>query len=800
MLLVLLVGMYADASAIGLKADSKANSSKKIDAPNDKLRSFTVADSIAMRRLQNAFVSKQFNYSPDGRYIAMVTQAGNLVADTNDYQLVLYKTDNLLDFINAGKINASSKQLDEGRVLVEFASATNGDGLASGIRRVRWLSDNRTIAFVSEQGKGVAQVFSVDIHTGEVKQLTDHPRSVVTFDINLSAEKIIYIADVPMYYQGRGQSHYTVDLNIIRSLVNIDEPIKGMKFRYYVRDIGQREESVQTLGEPFFTMPFFDNIWLSPNGNLAIGERSVTRIPAEWRQYPAFANLHEDNVSLIDENTMAFLATSFSEFVLIDLDVATVEPIIGAPNGRAVNGQTEVAWLDNKTVILGNTFLPLAVDLTEIERKRRQQSTATVEVDIKNRHITRIMDHSANQSYPHKGIRVNNDGSLAITLIQGTREGFNKKEVFYFKKHGNIWKIQSRKERNSRRLALSMKQGLNTAPEVLAHDTVTGNERVITNLNPQFMHMTFGHVKELQWTDSEQRLWLGGVVYPVGYQLGKVYPLVVQTHGFIQGQFLVEGPARLAGAYAAQALANKGLFVLQLPDKREGKGTSREREIHLLGIESAIDTLSDKGLIDADNVGIMGFSRSGHYVQHAITFSEHRFTAATIADALSLSTAGYTTFFGHGPPGMSLIEQQFGGAVPWGERLQEWVAQNPVYHLDRVQTPLRLEQYTGMLHWWDIYTILRRQQKPVEWVVVAPDNHGVKVHNLIRSRDRYVIQQGNVDWFTFWLKGEEDPDPAKAEQYQRWRKLRQQQKGSEVAANAARKRSQKKDVVYCGFH
>jgi hypothetical protein len=29
-----------------------------------------------------------------------------------------------------------------------------------------------------------------------------------------------------------------------------------------------------------------------------------------------------------------------------------------------------------------------------------------------------------------------------------------------------------------------------------------------------------------------------------------------------------------------------------------------------------------------------------------------------------------------------------------------------------------------------------------------------------------------VDLFCFWLKGEEDPDPAKAEQYKRWRNLR----------------------------
>jgi hypothetical protein len=30
-----------------------------------------------------------------------------------------------------------------------------------------------------------------------------------------------------------------------------------------------------------------------------------------------------------------------------------------------------------------------------------------------------------------------------------------------------------------------------------------------------------------------------------------------------------------------------------------------------------------------------------------------------------------------------------------------------------------------------------------------------------------------VDWFDFWLNGREDPDLKKAEQYERWRKLRE---------------------------
>jgi len=34
-----------------------------------------------------------------------------------------------------------------------------------------------------------------------------------------------------------------------------------------------------------------------------------------------------------------------------------------------------------------------------------------------------------------------------------------------------------------------------------------------------------------------------------------------------------------------------------------------------------------------------------------------------------------------------------------------------------------------------------------------------------------ISQQGNVDWFRFWLNGEEDPDPAKADQHNRWHEL-----------------------------
>ena len=71
---------------------------------------------------------------------------------------------------------------------------------------------------------------------------------------------------------------------------------------------------------------------------------------------------------------------------------------------------------------------------------------------------------------------------------------------------------------------------------------------------------------------------------------------------------------------------------------------------------------------------------------------------------------------------------------------------------------------------WEWFAGLSRLGKPVE-LIYMPN----AIHTLIRPRDRMISQQGNVDWFCFWLKGEEDPDPAKAEQYARWRELRKLQ-------------------------
>jgi hypothetical protein len=75
---------------------------------------------------------------------------------------------------------------------------------------------------------------------------------------------------------------------------------------------------------------------------------------------------------------------------------------------------------------------------------------------------------------------------------------------------------------------------------------------------------------------------------------------------------------------------------------------------------------------------------------------------------------------------------------------------------------------------WEWLAGLSRLAKPVELIYMADG-----AHPLVKPSERMTSQQGDVDWFCFWLKGEEDPDPAKAELYARWRDLRRVQQENE---------------------
>jgi hypothetical protein len=111
-----------------------------------------------------------------------------------------------------------------------------------------------------------------------------------------------------------------------------------------------------------------------------------------------------------------------------------------------------------------------------------------------------------------------------------------------------------------------------------------------------------------------------------------------------------------------------------------------------------------------------------------------------------------------------------GGKPPFGAGLELWRKNSPDLNLDKIRTPVRLQAQgasDGILNFWAWYSGLTELDRPVDFLYL-PD----APHMIVKPWEQEAAQQGLIDWFRFWLKGEEDPDMKKAEQYARWKELR----------------------------
>jgi dipeptidyl aminopeptidase/acylaminoacyl peptidase len=343
-----------------------------------------------------------------------------------------------------------------------------------------------------------------------------------------------------------------------------------------------------------------------------------------------------------------------------------------------------------------------------------------------------------------------------------------------FKKVGGKWEStleEGESEQPVAKVRIELREDPNTPPSLYAMDPTTGSTELIRELNPQLKHLALGHVEFVHWRATDGRVWSGLLYYPVHYRSGKAFPLVIQTHGYLATQFTLDGV--FSTASAAQVLANHDIAVLQVggPDSggKEFGVSPEEPKVYMAGFDGAIDHFVALGIADRRRIGIVGFSRTGWIVEYILTHSKDRFAAAEVADNIDGSYLQYV-FFDNGGKGEFEADT---GARPFGEGLETWMRLAPGFNADKVDTPLRMEIDTGpvqkILNDWEMFSNLQYLRKPVELFVIPDIQHGV--HILQNPAQRLASQGGTVDWFCFWLKGEEDKDPAKATQYIRWHEL-----------------------------
>ena len=283
-----------------------------------------------------------------------------------------------------------------------------------------------------------------------------------------------------------------------------------------------------------------------------------------------------------------------------------------------------------------------------------------------------------------------------------------------------------------------------------------GSPKRITHLNPEFDRYPLGTARPVAWTTLHGQPARGALLLPANYSPNSKYPLVICVYagGDLPYGINSFGQATCGGtAGLAQLLASRGFAVLTTgPPVRVGV----QMEDVASGVLPSIDFLSAVGIVDAEKVGVIGQSAGGYDVSSLIV-DTRRLKAAVM-------TSGYADpFSSYGflsPDGssydlalMETVPPHNMGVPPW-ENPERYVENSPMFHLDRVQTPLLIAHgssdhavpsYLGD----QVFVGLRRLGKRAEYVKYEQEGHTPATWSYQHRLDYYTRV---VRWFEQYLK------------------------------------------------
>jgi len=513
------------------------------------------------------------------------------------------------------------------------------------------------------------------------------------------------------------------------------------------------------------TNPFFRDLFLSPTGRFALVDVGVPGAPSGWERYtnPTLQSFLKINQSVPNRLPL--------RYAVIDLKTGNSHLLWDAP--RAFRDQ--VAWSPNdETLLLALTFLPLAANnplglsgnaVAELDVRTGQYQILPVDL------TSRTVVSSEWLSPASVEIRSTNDLGLDTRVDRLVREGGH-------------WKVAAATDLKPDvlpNIRVETRQSLNRPPQVFAVEPVSGQSRLVVDPNPHLLErFKLGRVERMSGTLSNGKQWIAELMYPADYMPGTRYPLVIQSYyGHIFGpeEFTLDGPWGVLGmnlgpseypSYPGQLLATQNIAVLTLSVLHFASGAGQDDD-YQLAFESLAEQLVASGIADQHKIALVGFSRNGHWVEFTLAHSKFPFAAAIATDNYDPS------YIQSALANWRNEDAQMNGAPAFGDGLQQWMMRAAGFNAEHIHTPLLMIGQSGGVQYiigkWEIYSRLRHLNKPVD-MYLMPGANIHPSHTPQNPRQVMAIQEGAIDWLSFWLTGREDSSPQKREQYRRWRAFR----------------------------
>ncbi|MEO6799252.1 MAG: S9 family peptidase [Rhodanobacter sp.] len=285
--------------------------------------------------------------------------------------------------------------------------------------------------------------------------------------------------------------------------------------------------------------------------------------------------------------------------------------------------------------------------------------------------------------------------------------------------------------------------------ELYVMNSANAKPRRLTNLNAFVDKLALGRTESIDWQGPDGFHEDGVLTYPVGYQTGQKYPLVLVIHG---------GPG--AGSTVQfsplpQLLAAAGFVVFQ-PNYRGSTnlGDAYQHAIYRdtgdgpgKDVMAGLAAVEKLGMVDSSRIGVSGWSYGGYMTAWMSGHYPSTWKAAVAGAALTDWVMDYTVSY------YQTGDLYFFGGSPWTARDHDiWREQSPIAAAHNVTAPTLIMGDVGdpnvpLVNSYEWYHALRDAGVQVEFYAYPVDTHFPK--DIVRTTDVY---RRWVGWMSEHLK------------------------------------------------
>jgi dipeptidyl aminopeptidase/acylaminoacyl peptidase len=607
-------------------------------------------------------------FSPDGNYLLYSTRN----ADFN-----LNKWDRKYHLMNISTKKDSILQFEQ-----------------LGVRGIKWSPSGKYLSFIATKD-GKSQIFLQEHESGQVKVISNHPKSISNYYWNHAETKIAFISRDANIEKNESEKFITAFEVGPQGYLNDHQYLPS---HLYLLDIVDGREERLTKGD-----------WTLNSG-------------ISW-------SLNDEKLVFAKKRDAYSSRWNDSEIMFFDLITKTLTPL---SNKTKFEFDPEFSPKDNY-LLYWNTIDENPAGLTDLFIKYKDGTSINLSSSL-DRNIKGYDWHGSQNEIVAYGQDGTTDGVWAISL-----EGKIKKASF-----SNKFVIADLVINKQENIILIASSG-NQPSEIFYLKDIKSKPIQITHYNDAFKKMKLGQVKTVEWETDLTISTDGILTYPPDFKSNMKYPLVLLIHG---------GPTASSMesfSPVAQEMARNGWIVFQPNYRGSNNHGDRFQEAIMndggegpgRDVMAGIEALKSQGYIDETRIAVTGWSYGGFMTSWLIGKYPNAWKVA-VAGAAPIDFTDMTSL-----SNMNLTLRHAITNSPWiDDNYKIHYDMSPLKNLSKIKTPTLImskveDQVVTITGSYKLYHALVANKIPTKFIAYPGGGHFPS--DPINRKDVY-------DRWISWLK------------------------------------------------